>query len=231
MNDEDPVVLGLMVDYLYQMDYNDSLPSSRAAQIRDDLTKAVEHTVPVPSTHETPMYDAVRTVSGNSISFPSAPDQPFSLTNGNEDDWGTYRASPTSVKKKKKKSYFDEEPVSVPDPGPEIFYHPPNDSTNLNAERLPVNALMYTMADKYEIEHLKALAMTKFEQAAREKFSAEAFAHAAHLVFSTLTTDDGLRKIVVSTLNRHRNLIKYEAVANLLKSENEMAWSLIQALI
>lgn len=99
-------------------------------------------------------------------------------------------------------------------------------------ERLPVNALMYALADKYEIDHLKNLAKAKFEHAATEELNAQTFAHAAELVsMTTPSSDPGLRSIVAKKLSQRRELIEHEDIAKLLDSGNGMAWSLVQVLL
>lgn len=103
---------------------------------------------------------------------------------------------------------------------------------DLDTARLTVNTLMYALADKYEIEDLKALAKAKFEQAVLQDWESQAFAHAAGLAFDTThSSDKGLRSVIVKTINQHRELVNLEGVQDLLKSGNEMAWALIQVLL
>lgn len=205
LKDEDPVVIGLMIDYFYQMDYDDALPSRRAAEVRNEAARIASLTASCLAIEDSPT-DAV---------------QLQELENG----------SSSAYLKKKKKKYRVRDVEPEPHWVPEISYHEPEDITFLDAEKLPVNALMYALAEKYDIDHLKTLAMAKFEGAASESLWAPAFARAAHLVFTTTaSSDEGLRNIVVSTLSQHRELIDYEGIASLIKTGNEIGWALIQML-
>ncbi len=68
-------------------------------------------------------------------------------------------------------------------------------------EKLTINALMYALADKYEIDDLQVLARIKFEEAVAQDCESQAFAHAAELVFSTTpSSDDGLRSMITETI-------------------------------
>lgn len=91
---------------------------------------------------------------------------------------------------------------------------------------------MYAMADRYEISDLKDLARTKFEVAVRQDWNSQAFACAAEQVFeSTLSSDQGLRSIVVTTIDQHRELVTCDEFRNLLHSGNAMVLVLIQVLL
>lgn len=222
-----------MVDYFYQMDYDDALPSRRAAEIRNEGTQTGGQAATSSSTnHMVTQVESVNKYDYNNGTHWGIGQTTAPVNDEYQDEWG--RPSSSIMKKKNKKNRWAEpEPEPEPEPElmPEISYQEGDSDTNLNTERLPVNALMYELADKYEINHLKSLARAKFQQAANERLSAPAFAYAAQLVFTTtVSSDTGLRNIVVSTLSRHRKLIDYEGIASLIKSGSEIGWALIQML-
>ncbi|KAK5080168.1 hypothetical protein LTR05_008774 [Lithohypha guttulata] len=137
-----------------------------------------------------------------------------------EDEWavGTAKKSKKD-KKKKKKGQLSK---------PRLRNH----DRDVNTARLVVNTLVYALADKYEIDDLKAQAKQKFEEAVVQDWDSQAFAYAAELVFSTTPNSDrGLRTVVTKTINMHRELVNYEEVQRLLDSGNGMAWALIQVLL
>ncbi len=84
---------------------------------------------------------------------------------------------------------------------------------------LSTNALVYALADKYQIDVLKKLACDKFTNAAARDWQSKAFAQAAELTCETTPkVDVGLRNVVVATVNSHRGLMEYEEIQELLDS-------------
>lgn len=209
-----------MIDYLYQLDYDDLFPSKHTVQsvetpTLESETSAVQHVscyqdtghgadAEVPVATAVPEVDTVEASESGSLV---------------EDSWafGSVKKSKNDKKKKKRKT----SKLYLKDHG-----------RDLATERLVVNTLMYALADKYAIENLKELAKLKFEAAMVQNWDGQVFAHAAELVFtSTPSTDQGLRAIVSKTLNDHRELVNYDEVRNLLDSGNGMAWAFVQVLL
>lgn len=222
MKDEDPRLVRLMIDYLYQLDYNDA-PSAICEE-----EEAVEAAVPAP---ESPVAKTIGYFEGFRHQDDEAPmeeslvrsDEGFAIPEEPVDqvDWGF--PPPTKSKKDKKKK--KKKPQAIV---PRLE----DDGADLDTTRLTTNTMMYALADRFYIDDLKVLARTKFREAAKEDWNSKSFVHAAELVFeSTPGSDKGLRDVVTGTLNQHRDLADYEEWQKLLDSGNGMAWALVQVLL
>jgi len=215
-----------MIDYLYQTDYDDLLSSPNKVEPLEEAPMTPESPVARTVSYyenlghndlpvEEPMVDAVWEPETIGTSEPTAIDDSERALET------TTTMKKDKKKKKNKKKRGESQRLCLQDYG-----------GDLDTERLTVNTLMYALADKYEIEDLKALAKAKFEQAVLQDWESRAFAHAAGLAFDTThSSDQGLRSVIVKTINQHRELVNRESVQDLLKSGNEMAWALIQVLL
>lgn len=216
-----------MVDYLYQLDYDESAnrrnrsdsdaslnvgpasPVANNVKFFENLNRADER----PPEIESPPVEA-DLVPCDAIEDPQIAEK--------EDSWiYTPKKDKKKPKKKIKTVLYRNTPLRLR-----------KDGQDVNDNRLTINTLMYAMADKYAIEDLKLLAKTKFENAAADDWETSAFAHAAGLALETTPpTDNGLREVVVKTLNEHRGLMDYEEIQNLLDSGNGLAWRLLQVVL
>lgn len=225
LKDDDPRLVRLMIDYLYQMDYDDLAPSKNsveapAEEVAADAASPILEPVAYQEHQDVGHAPAAEAIVGE-VHWA---DEPATLgpveapeTVAVEDEWSAFFTKKKSKKDKKKRK-------SRP--------HLPDTGGDLDVARLTVNAKMYALADKYDIPDLKALAKVKFEEAVLQDWESLAFAHAAELVFeTTYHSDQGLRSVVISTIDQHRSLVNYEEVQNLMNSGNGMAWALVQILL
>jgi hypothetical protein len=202
-----------MIDYFYQLDYDDL---DHQTSTEDDLPTVSSPNSPVAEkilhfeglkSEEAALIERDHAVNDAPAELP----EPLVL----EDTWG-FSIKTRKDKKKKKGS---------------IQRHLKNDSEDVNTSRLSTNTRIYALADKYAIEDLKMLAKTKFVEAVSEDWESKSFAHAAELVFDTPPKSDrGLRTVVIETLNQHRDLLDYQEIQDLLDSGNGMAWALLKAV-
>jgi BTB/POZ domain len=83
---------------------------------------------------------------------------------------------------------------------------------------LVLHAQIYTVAEKYMVDGLKALAMEKFTQATANHWDANDFLEAAREAYtSTIDSDKGLRDIIVKVFYTHqRSLLDKEEAVQLL---------------
>ncbi|KAK5093979.1 hypothetical protein LTS08_008763 [Lithohypha guttulata] len=216
LKDDDSKLVGLMVDYLYQLNYDDLLPSKPPAELNQETSaqpeSAVAHHIQCHENlgHEAPIDEPVlepEIIAASEVHMYE------------EDEWSFGIGKKSKKDKKKKKGRLSKLRLRDHD-------------QDVSTARLVVNTLMYALADKYEIDDLKALAKQKFEEAVVQDWDSQAFAYAAELVFSTTPNSDrGLRTVVTKTINTHRELVNYEEVQRLLDSGNGMAWALIQVLL
>lgn len=220
LDDDDPTIVGLMIDYLYQMDYDDLLRSNT-------VSSPTEEILPEPSFAQevSPLEESVpepELLVAESVSYHGN----FGLVNTTDiisEPEGEEPPEPLKKLKKTKKTKKKRESGVL---------NMISDGKDIHTARLTVNALVYATADKYEIDGLKDVAKAKFEEAVLEDWKSPAFAYAAELVFSTTpSSDQGLRSIVIDTINKHRELVKYEEIQNLLDSGNGMAWAFVQVLL
>lgn len=82
-----------------------------------------------------------------------------------------------------------------------------SDETNI-----AMHAKMYALGEKYDLNSLKDAAQAKFKTAIETAWSGPSLARTARLVFSTTADeDDGLRAIVVKTIQSHRKDLQAKA--------------------
>jgi hypothetical protein len=98
-----------------------------------------------------------------------------------------------------------------------------------DAKQLLLHAKMYEIADKYDVVDLKQLAREKFLRATAQYWNSELFAPAAHYAFSTTPEQDkGLRDVVSKTISTHMVLLNKPAVEALLTEFNGLAFGLLK---
>ena len=229
-----------MIDYLYQLDYDDLLPSRSYIVLGDDI--AAESESPVAKSVACFANLGRSGLASEEIhsSFPDIITEPepvrTNITSPNTESevvgqrlpWDHCLTSSERRRTEKRmrlngtwdhrltQERIDEEAAAVAESkavSDRETTHLQDDERDLDTARLTVNALMYALADKYEIEDLKLLALSKFATAADQDWESLAFVYAAELVFRTTPgSDQGLRNIVIKTLNKRRKLIRYEEV-------------------
>ncbi|KAL6703611.1 hypothetical protein ACN47E_009471 [Coniothyrium glycines] len=103
---------------------------------------------------------------------------------------------------------------------------------NGNSEQMLLHAKMYELADKYDVIGLKVLAKEKFERACGHFWNASCFGTAAHHAFSTTPeADQGLRRIISTTISKHMELIEKPEVKVLLTEFNGLALGILEEKI
>lgn len=216
--DDDPKLIRLVINYLYQLEYDDSTQNN---ELTNGVAKS-EVELDSPVARQIGYFESFteeKPAENNSIQLEA---EPYPLTVAEEASPQEFEwvPPPSSKKSKKHKKKLRSSARSL------------NDDNGMKGHRLTTNTLMYALADKYEIEDLKLLAKSKFADAATtDDFSIDAFVHAAELVFSTTSrTDYGLRKEVINVLDRNRGLLEDKSVQSLLESGNGMAWAMLRVV-
>ncbi|KAF2823014.1 hypothetical protein CC86DRAFT_299958, partial [Ophiobolus disseminans] len=98
-----------------------------------------------------------------------------------------------------------------------------------DALQLKLHAKIYEIGDKYYVVGLKELAREKFLRACAKYWDDEHFAPVAHYAFSTTPEDDrGLRDVVINTISQHMVLLNKPAVEAMLAEFNGPALGLLK---
>jgi len=209
-----------MIDYFYQLDYNDRPHSPVAVQssIDEGLQKVPPEPVSEPSS---PVANTIGFYEELSVP-PAAPAEETS------DDLTVRKNSIRERKKKKRHAIgssksiaYDEKPATNGIITPSLF----------EETELVINARMYALADKFGIEDLKKLAREKFASVAVRDWNKRWFAYAVQIVYeSTPKSDSGLRDVVVETINQHRDLMKDSEIENMVEELDGLAVSLLKVI-
>ncbi|KAL1794361.1 hypothetical protein ACET3X_007782 [Alternaria dauci] len=97
--------------------------------------------------------------------------------------------------------------------------------------QLLIHAMMYEVADKYDITELRQLAQEKFSLSCDAFWETEPFAKAVeHALTTTPESDTGLRKVLAETIVSHISLLDKPAVATLLDTYPGFAHSVLRRL-
>ncbi|KAI0147301.1 hypothetical protein GGR57DRAFT_259153 [Xylariaceae sp. FL1272] len=93
---------------------------------------------------------------------------------------------------------------------------------------LVLHVLVYAIAEKYNIQGLKAFALEEFKAAVTEPWDTDVFLEAAREAYlSTVEADRGLRDIVVATFSARRELLDQEKTQEILKEVGLLAYDLL----
>lgn len=222
-----------MIDYFYQLDYDDaSIITEGHENLSDEPESPVQNKI---NYYEN--FTSAEIIPEDAGVAPGRSPNDTIIEKASAGDEGTPLSPQPRLRKKGRKRmqvkipnldqppHDDVENASLPRPSRHEDHQP-----NLGSTKLSTNALMYAIADKYQIEDLKELARVKFAEAASKYWDSEAFASAAELVCET-TVDTGLRHIVVDTVNAHRELMEKKEMKALFDSGNGLAWELLQLVI
>ena len=99
---------------------------------------------------------------------------------------------------------------------------------------LTVHALVYAMAEKYEIMSLKELAKSKMAEAIkRGNWFLESFVQALQVIWATTPESDrGLRDQVIPVFMKHKEKMKKDKLfIEMIRSNGDLAVDIIQALL
>lgn len=205
MEDDDPEIVKLMIDYFYQLDYKE-LPIPA-----DSTIPTMNPAEPVECVEPVPVLDDPWATNTSSIKKTKKKEKKRHIFVEEEP--------------------FEEEPRVAHQPVT-VKARLQDLAQNSDANRIVINAQLYALADKYGIEDLKRLALAKFSNAAEQNWRSEAFVQASRLIFEDTPTNDlGLRAIVVKIMHNHKELMDYEEVQELLNSGNGIAWHLVKSLL
>lgn len=205
--DDEPSLVALMVDYLYQLDYEFK---------------------PEPC-------DPVIAHLGQESTDTPEPKSPFAQVVGKFEDLSAQQVEAADEiwlsKKKKSKKGWRSEWDSMTSHAPNL--QPAADDTSVanenNERELCIHAQMYALADKYGIYDLKNLARDKFEGVASRDWNGRGFPLAVEIVYSsTPESDHGLRDVVVNTISAHKELLEKVEVEALVKQVNGLAFGLLK---
>lgn len=118
------------------------------------------------------------------------------------------------------------------DDQPETASTVEHDENELANGRLVINALVYAVADKYEIWSLKDVAMNKTADLVAKEWNNDSFITALCVVWTTTPQcDRGLRNLFITVLCTNRNeLVKKDLYINALRNNADLATDMVQAL-
>ncbi|KAF3040373.1 hypothetical protein E8E11_001786 [Didymella keratinophila] len=110
------------------------------------------------------------------------------------------------------------------------YYEPPPKPAAGDAKHTLLHAQMYHMGDKYGVVGLKQLATEKFARACAKFWSATSFSPAVRYVFdSTPDSDHGLRDIAIKTISDHGSLMNKADIRELLNEFDGLAVAVLEA--
>jgi len=113
-----------------------------------------------------------------------------------------------------------------------FFYH----SEYPKSEESPRDALilhpkMYAIADKYDIPHLKSLALENFKAIAVANYSLPTFIDAVTFIYASVPDgDDGLRTIVLDLVIRHLRFDEEERLDRIFDTAPAVARDLVRTM-
>jgi hypothetical protein len=91
---------------------------------------------------------------------------------------------------------------------------------------------VYALADMYDIQDLKTLSISKFEQAAQRDWKSSSFPQVIDYVYkSTPTSDRGLRDIIVKTIVKHSELVSDGKFDQLLEAHGQVGKDILKGVL
>lgn len=239
MTDDDPQAVHLVIEYLYNLNYSDTLPAELLRPVSPPdcpengspnidglsidspvvITNGFDH--PEPSYQVPDAQDIAPVADTPVLETRETPDE----TPGKKD----------KKKKKKKGKAPAAEDTPVPEPAPEhqtpvettaetetIPAHPPSLSTPTQ-EKLTTHAKLYSLSAKYGITELRSLALTKFHEQAQSGWDAADFVHAAGEVYASpllgKENHEEMRRAVTGLVFGHRELLDVPDMLEILRGE------------
>lgn len=234
--DVKPRLVKLMIDYLYQLEYDDAPKAENMDEATPNGSKEPESPVAqgvkyfetLASTNNPPLSEEAVTIEP--VAFEPKSEEPTPAVPTVESE--LFFQSKTSGEKKQKSIRHDEEPSE------QVVQHVEksnltlgNEADNLDSTGLTTNALMYALADKYRIDDLKELSRLKFAKAAAIRWQSREFVSAVQIICETTSKADmGLRNVVANTVNAHRELMDNKEIQKLFDSGNGLAWELVKVI-
>jgi hypothetical protein len=98
---------------------------------------------------------------------------------------------------------------------------------------LMVNAKVYIMADKYDIQPLKVWAVTKYQEVLRTVWNSNSFAESARLIFdNTPESDLMLREVIIrNAIDHAQALFDRGEFVELLRSDGDFATEVLKGVL
>jgi hypothetical protein len=216
--DDEPRLVRLMLDYLYQLDYNCESGSR-------DVDKQNEE---IHGRTSTPDAEPVSPVTETIRMFESRSAPAFTNTDEGEAEL-VFSVGKKKDKKDKKRRNYLAEPLPKADAEPQTA--PESIVCAPEGTDLRTHAQMYALADKYGISDLKELARDKFADAVDRNCYESEFSLAIRTVYASTPDDDmGLRDVVVETIREHRELLSKADVEEVVKENTELAFALLKSV-
>ncbi|KAF2107104.1 hypothetical protein BDV96DRAFT_590110 [Lophiotrema nucula] len=107
---------------------------------------------------------------------------------------------------------------------------PPTPPVSGSADQLLVHAQMYELADKYRVNDLTDLAKEKFRRACASFWDTKEFPIAANHAFCTTPDDDkGLRDVVFNTISDHMQLLEKPEIEAMMTQFGWLTFRLLKA--
>jgi hypothetical protein len=98
-----------------------------------------------------------------------------------------------------------------------------------DADQFLLHAMMYELADKYDVVGLKLMAKVKFSCSCEYLWDTEYFATAAeHVLTTTPDSDTGLRLLLCQTIVAHIELLDRPPIAALLSKHTGFAYGVLR---
>jgi hypothetical protein len=206
--DDEPKLVRLMIDYLYQLDYNDTSGPQDGHAPTGEIDERASSLIPEPVS---PVAQAI--IDFEELSAPAAP----TAEEVGDVDFAPFRKGKKGKRKKPASLAWDDEPA------PPVDFEP-------KESELSIHAHMYELAEKYGIHDLKDLARTKFAESVSEKWNGSEFPLAIRIVYATTPeNDNGLRDVVVETISQHKELLSEGSVEEVVKDINGLAFALLKS--
>ncbi|MCJ1310450.1 hypothetical protein MMC25_004114 [Agyrium rufum] len=189
LEEDDPPLVALMVDYFYELDYDAARASKSIASPAAEAVENDDEIPPVEQVDEAPVEknvffgESVKEREQEKSSLPSA--GMFS-----QGRWPNPNDS----------SRGERHPI----PGFEVV----ESEREHDGPHLSVHAHMYALGDRYGIAGLKAVAASHFEECLHEHWNSDSFSPAIHIVWQTTPESDReLRDQVVDTIRQHMRVL------------------------
>lgn len=101
------------------------------------------------------------------------------------------------------------------------------------ASSLLVNAKVYIIADKYELEALKSFACTKYKKVLSNTWNSPFFPESAcHVLENTMETDRPLRDVIVRVASEHaKDLLDRDDFVEMLKNHGDVAADILRKVV
>lgn len=103
----------------------------------------------------------------------------------------------------------------------------------INPLSLLINAKVYVIADKYEIQALKDLAVAKYKEVLPDTWNSPSFSESALLVYNnTVEIDRMLRDVIVQGASKNaKTLLDRGEFVDLLKSQSDLAVEVLREVV